>query len=74
MFCQNLIKPDMCWLLFIFLDREFHPKCYNGKFSNANNDFSVINIRNYKFNYDISYFTDFNLVFHDNLTIKFIQR
>ena len=58
----------MCWLLFIFLDREFNPNVYNGKFSNANNDFCVTNVY-----YDISYLIDFNLVFHDNLTQKFIQ-
>ena len=26
-FARILLKPYMCWLLFIFLDREFHPKC-----------------------------------------------
>ena len=49
MLCQNLIKPYMCWLLFIFLTGNSTQNVYNGKFSDANNDFSVTNVRNKKF-------------------------
>ena len=46
MFCQNLMKAYMCWLLFIFLNMESHLNVYSSKFSNINNELNVTNVRN----------------------------
>ena len=56
MLCQNLIKtlyvlvivynPICAGCCLHFLTGNFTQNVYNGKFSDANNDFSVTNVRN----------------------------
>ena len=45
MFCQNLIKALHAGCCLYFLIGNSTQNVYNGKFSNANNDFNVTNVR-----------------------------
>ena len=50
MLCQNLIKTLYVLVVFLyFLTGNSTQNVYNGKFSNANDEFSVTNVRNYNF-------------------------
>ena len=62
MLCQNLIKTLYVLVVVNISWQGIPPKM-----------FTMVNFLMPQVYYDIPYLIDFNLVFHDNLTQKFIQ-